>query len=442
MSKRKEVSEVWTHFKILEETPHLAQCSLCSTKISRGKINGPKKSFSVKGMWDHLNARHKEAYKTAKASQEELVSKKKKENDDALAARKSLYQLNAVPQPSLEQCLERSSKWSADSPNQKQAERRLLNWIFDDLQPYTVVDNNQFKSMIGFLNRKFDIPSEKVVRTTLMPKLYREVQKELFESLSIALKEGHYSVTCDVWSSLALYSYLGLTVHFITEDFVRKILVLRCLPYNESHTGESIKGRVVFVLEKWGLSVDRLHCIVSDTAANMRRAFTDMDWISCFLHVLAIVVKHSIFEQSGVKLVVNKVKKMIIKLRTPAGRWKCNKLLYALLIVTATLQKYLNKILGNLKFPNFSIHTVNLCDVCTLHNKFFSRPKPFTGKRIRNENQTKPTALITPCDTRWNSWYSMMDCATMNKTAITIAQQDLALQITARLQVNYQISKS
>ena len=111
MSKRKE-SEVWTHFKILEETPHLAQCSRCSTKISRGKINEPKKSYSVKGMWDHLNAKLKEAYKTAKANQEEFVAKKKKENDEDLAAR--LYQLNALPQPSLEQCLERSSKWSAD----------------------------------------------------------------------------------------------------------------------------------------------------------------------------------------------------------------------------------------------------------------------------------------------------------------------------------------
>ena len=153
-----------------------------------------------------------------------------------------------------------------------------------------------------------------------MPKLYREVQKELFGSLSMTLKDGHYSVTCDVWSSLALDSYLGLTIHFISEDFERKMIVLRCLPYNASHTGESIKGGVLFVLEKWGLSIGNFHCIVTDTAANMRRAFTDMDWISCFLHVLALVVKHSIFEQSGVKLVVNKIKKTIIKQRTPAGR--------------------------------------------------------------------------------------------------------------------------
>ena len=76
MSKRKE-SEVWAHLKIIDDTPHLAQCSLCSTKIARGKIDGPKKSHSVKGLWDHLSARHKDIYKAAKASQEDLSAKRK-----------------------------------------------------------------------------------------------------------------------------------------------------------------------------------------------------------------------------------------------------------------------------------------------------------------------------------------------------------------------------
>ena len=46
MSKRKE-SEVWTHFKVLEETPHLAQWGLCSTKITRGKVDTAKKNLTL-----------------------------------------------------------------------------------------------------------------------------------------------------------------------------------------------------------------------------------------------------------------------------------------------------------------------------------------------------------------------------------------------------------
>lgn len=155
----------------------------------------------------------------------------------------------------------------------------------------------------------------------MMPKLYKNVQGALLQSLSTAIGAGiYFCITCNIWSSLALD--LCVTVHFITEDFYRKLVVIRCVPYNASHTGESIKTRIRYVLEKWGLLETRLHCVLSDSAANMKKAFEDFNWIACFLHILALVVKHSIFQQSGVKLVVRKVKNLIIKLQTPTGNSK------------------------------------------------------------------------------------------------------------------------
>lgn len=317
-AKRKE-SEVWAYFNIIADTPHIAKCSLCSTKITRGKADAAKKAYSVKGLWDHLNSKHKEQHKLAKAAQEEYTSKKQKLDNEVLAAKSRLYQLEQA-QPSLQDFLTRNQKWASDSPNQVQAEKLLLNWIFDDLQPYTVVENQQFQSFLAALNKKFNIPSEKVIRCTMMPKLYKNAQGALLQSLSTAITAGiYFCITCDIWSSLALDSYLGVTVHFISEDFYRKLVVIRCVPYNASHTGESIKTRIRYVLHKWGLPEARLHCVVSDSAANMKKAFEDFNWIACFLHLLALVVKHSIFQQSGVKLIVKKVKNLIIKLRTPTG---------------------------------------------------------------------------------------------------------------------------
>lgn len=373
-TKRKE-SEVWVYFNILIDMPHLARCSLCQTKISRGKPDSAPKAYSVKGLWDHLNSKHKAEYKIAKTAQEEFAAKKKKLDDETIAAKSRLYQLEQS-QPSLKDLMGRNQKWSSDFPNQIEAEKTLLNWIFDDLQPYTVVENHQFQGFVYSLNRKFNIPSEKVIRCTLMPKLYRETQGALQNSLSVTLKENYFSITCDIWSSLALDSYLGVTVHFITKEFDRKVIVIRCLPYNASHTGESIKTRVTYVLEKWQLSLDKLHCVVSDSAANMKKAFEEWDWLACFLHILALVVKHSIFEQSGVNRLIKKVKKLIIKLRTP------------------------------------------------------------TGKRILNEHQSSETALITPCDTRWNSYYLMLQCVSSKKTAITLSQQQPELNLDAGQQIS------
>ena len=77
------------------------------------------------------------------------------------------------------------------------------------------------------------------MRTTLLPELNMQVQWRLESILSEVFDDPncYYSVTCDIWSSIALDSYLGLIIHFIDKQFERKQVMLRCMPYNRSHTG-------------------------------------------------------------------------------------------------------------------------------------------------------------------------------------------------------------
>ena len=49
--------------------------------------------------------------------------------------------------------------------------------------------------------------------------------------------------------------------------------MLRCMPYNKSHTGSSIDERVMFILKSWNLPKMSLHMILSDTASNIKKAF-------------------------------------------------------------------------------------------------------------------------------------------------------------------------
>ena len=84
-SKRKE-SEAWQYYTIDENAKHIATCSLCSTKIARGKIDAAKKNYSVKGMWDYLKSKHKEEFKIVDAAREEHAKKKQKLDEEAWAA--------------------------------------------------------------------------------------------------------------------------------------------------------------------------------------------------------------------------------------------------------------------------------------------------------------------------------------------------------------------
>ena len=142
MSNRKE-SEVWSFFAIIAETPHLAKCLLCKSNVSRGKPDAPKKSFSCKGLWDHLSSKHKGEFKTAKGKQEDFASKKQKQDEETTAEKRRLYELEEA-QPSLQAFMEKNTKWAADSHSQLRGERLLLNWVFDDLQGFGVEANLHF----------------------------------------------------------------------------------------------------------------------------------------------------------------------------------------------------------------------------------------------------------------------------------------------------------
>ena len=61
-----------------------------------------------------------------------------------------------------------------------------------------------------------------------------------------------------------------------------------------------------------------------------------------------------------------------------------------------------------------------------------------SGKRILNEDQVSENALVTPVDTRWNSYFYMLDCVQKNKGAISVTQLDESLELGARQQLNPQ----
>lgn len=56
------------------------------------------------------------------------------------------------------------------------------------------------------------------------------------------IQEGRsfIALTADIWTSLATEAYLGVTCHFITEDWKMKTLTLATMPLDERHTGANI----------------------------------------------------------------------------------------------------------------------------------------------------------------------------------------------------------
>jgi len=127
-------SAVWKYFNINDDNPHMADCKLCSAKISRG---GTKSStYNTSNMIKHLKLKHKSEHGEFAASSN--VS---------------------TQQPTLQQTFARREKMTRDNPRVKQITEVLTQFIVLDDQPLSFDDNVGFLRFVNVLEPKYEIPS-------------------------------------------------------------------------------------------------------------------------------------------------------------------------------------------------------------------------------------------------------------------------------------------
>lgn len=281
--------------------------------------------MTTKPLWNHLQREHPAEYNEAKEEQQKGKDAKKikvDEKNDKMAK-------YVLTQPTIQQTLDKNQVWPKSNPDQLLGEQLMIQWLADDMLPYRAVDNDRFTKMLNHLNKKFVVPSEKVVRQRLMPELYRKIQYHIKMSLDKNIV-GVYAITTDIWTARNKAAFISYTAHFITVDWERKVAILRCMPYDETHSGASIASVLGKMGDQWGLG--KIHCIVRDNGANVVSGCTisGTDHIGCLDHTLSLIIKHSIEQQSGVKNMRKRLRKVIKILNQPkavqgppSSRW-CN----------------------------------------------------------------------------------------------------------------------
>ena len=86
------------------------------------------------------------------------------------------------------------------------------------------------------------------------------MQHKLSELLS---KQEYICVTCDVWSSRA-QAYLGMSVHFINDNFERESFVLAFRQLKYKQTNVVMATEMTKVLKEYGIDVEKVTNIVTD----------------------------------------------------------------------------------------------------------------------------------------------------------------------------------
>ncbi|CAB4443300.1 unnamed protein product [Rhizophagus irregularis] len=189
----------------------------------------------------------------------------------------------------------------------------LIKWIVIDMLPFSLVDSIYFNEFLQKLNPKFRCPG----RTTLKNEIMSEF-KSRRECIVDFVKDipGRCSITTDIWSSIKNEAFIGVTIHFITNEWKLKHFTLEVLRITGSHTGNAIYEILNKLLEDFDLK-QKIISITTDNGSNMvvacRLLKNDfdvqtpaLDFIHsrCICHILNLAVN------AGLKHIENLIKKL------------------------------------------------------------------------------------------------------------------------------------
>ena len=195
--------------------------------------------------------------------------------------------------------------------SQLEKKQAVIDWIILDIQPFKVVEGEAFRNMISNFDPNYQLPTRNTIKNFII-KSFNE-RKNLVKNY-IKNIPGKVSITTDIWSSLKNESFLGITVHFIDENWMLRHFTLDIFKFEGSHTGQLIADKIYEILVEFGLESKTIS-MTTDNASNMVSCAKILEskfehtfiHYQCVTHILNIIV---IAELNTINTSVKKTKKI------------------------------------------------------------------------------------------------------------------------------------
>ena len=297
-------SEIWGHFT--KSSDEFARCNHCSNQLS-------VRNKSTSAMRKHLSTKHPSAHDqlkkseaTKKAGQEPTLSDKKLATQQSEIGRFT-RNVNSGTQVVM---------WKPDSLNQRDANKALIRFIAQDIQPISVVEDAGFIAYTAHLQPAYKLPCRKTVRSLIDPevkKMYEFISKQTTPATTALTGILYLSFTSDIWSNQhSHHSFISMSCHWISADWKLRRCVLAGRNFPERHTGRQITEILRGILKERGIVKDQHNLLVRDGASNMVDGIAGlMDGVQCTIHLLQLVVRDAVLLQTGVARLVLKCKQLV-----------------------------------------------------------------------------------------------------------------------------------
>ena len=309
-----------------EKDRRIAICRTCLADISRG--GNTSKDFNTTNLKCHLKSRHIDGYN------EFLKADKKR--TDAMANKKIQSTSNYKTQ-SIATAFEKGNKFPTDSVKAKNLNKKVMEFIALDDQPFSVVGDVGFRGLVEYMEPRYTLPSRRHLAKVCLPELYSVVADHIHHLLSGDVPA--ISFTTDIWSSdCSPVSMLSLTAQWIDTKFNLVKAVLHSQEFTGSHAANVISETFEKMFETWKIPKSKVHAVVRDNARNMAKAMRDSKLTSfgCMAHSLQLGIHDGVLTQPSVTKALTICRKIV-------GHFKHSPLAYSRLQAVQTKVKRLQQ---------------------------------------------------------------------------------------------------
>ena len=182
--------------------------------------------------------------------------------------------------------------------------RACVDFVCQDIRPFEIVAGAGFEKLAQALisvGAKYgNVPASDVLShpTTIARHCSEKVEEikrdVVLPEIKSYLNKWGGAVTTDMWTETrTLTSYITVTAHYITDEWILKDRVLATREFDSDmrHTGVNIQNVLIAILAEFDITANNV-VFVTDRGANMLAALRNFVHISCCDHMLNTVQSH------------------------------------------------------------------------------------------------------------------------------------------------------
>lgn len=238
------LSEGWLqHFFVSTEGTAERKCKLCASVVKGAA--GATSNYAR-----HLRRNHEDKL----LAYNDLVTKKKCE---------SSIKFYCVPKSGS------SAIATLTSSDTVRIDNALIEMICKDFEPLYICKRQGLQGLLNACVNGYTLPSYETVRYNMLPKKVMEIENCVHKLLSSC---RHVALTVDIWSSRAMMSFIGVTVHFVTPQLEPGMAVLACRYFPGVHTAEAVQTAVSDIVIHWKIA-SKVIRVLTDNGRNIIKAF-------------------------------------------------------------------------------------------------------------------------------------------------------------------------